>query len=348
MSQLFKKRQGEFWQTCLGYLRYVLNDHFVLVLMVFLGFLALQYRQLLLDFPETTWAIYLILACLSALLFFSGKIATYVEEADKVFLLPKEAEVKRWVRSAMVRSFVLWAGFQVLGQLVLFPIYMKLGWYVPAFASYLLALTVGKYFWLSARLAVYQKADWLDWDLLVADEKKRQQGILQFFALFTRVKGLTSSVKARAYLAGLLAWVPKDAKHLWDYLFARAFLRSGDFFWLFVRLAGLSLLVLLWIEVDWLVVGLVLLFDYLLLFQLLALLYVYDYQYLQALYPSSKQLKLEGFKRFIRSLLYGLLVVQIIAAFFVLSDKLYLLVLLVGGAFLNQIYLGFKAKKLID
>ena len=47
MKDLFLKRKQEFRKECLGYLRYVLNDHFVLFLLVLLGFLAYQYNQLL-------------------------------------------------------------------------------------------------------------------------------------------------------------------------------------------------------------------------------------------------------------------------------------------------------------
>ena len=38
MKDLFLKRKQEFRKECLGYLRYVLNDHFVLFLLVLLGF----------------------------------------------------------------------------------------------------------------------------------------------------------------------------------------------------------------------------------------------------------------------------------------------------------------------
>lgn len=51
MKAMFQQRRRDFLTKCSKYLRYVLNDHFVLVLMVFIGFLSLQYRQLLLNFP---------------------------------------------------------------------------------------------------------------------------------------------------------------------------------------------------------------------------------------------------------------------------------------------------------
>ena len=59
MKDLFLKRKQAFRKECLGYLRYVLNDHFVLFLLVLLGFLAYQYSQLLQDFPENHWPILL-------------------------------------------------------------------------------------------------------------------------------------------------------------------------------------------------------------------------------------------------------------------------------------------------
>ncbi|MBZ4247114.1 ABC transporter permease, partial [Streptococcus pneumoniae] len=55
MKDLFLKRKQAFRKECLGYLRYVLNDHFVLFLLVLLGFLAYQYSQLLQHFPENHW-----------------------------------------------------------------------------------------------------------------------------------------------------------------------------------------------------------------------------------------------------------------------------------------------------
>ena len=40
MKELFAKRKQDFRQQCLKYLRYVFNDHFVLFLLIFMGFLG--------------------------------------------------------------------------------------------------------------------------------------------------------------------------------------------------------------------------------------------------------------------------------------------------------------------
>ena len=47
MKELMKKRQQTFRNHCIKYSRYVLNDHFVLFLLIFIGFLAVQYSQFL-------------------------------------------------------------------------------------------------------------------------------------------------------------------------------------------------------------------------------------------------------------------------------------------------------------
>ena len=51
MRELFQKRKQVFRNQCLKYSRYVFNDHFVLFLLVFTGFLAVQYSQLLRNLP---------------------------------------------------------------------------------------------------------------------------------------------------------------------------------------------------------------------------------------------------------------------------------------------------------
>ncbi|MDA6307612.1 ABC transporter permease, partial [Escherichia coli] len=94
MKDLFLKRKQAFRKECVGYLRYVLNDHFVLFLLVLLGFLAYQYSQLLQHFPENHWPILLFVGTTSVLLLLWGGISTYMEAPDKLFLLVGEEEIK--------------------------------------------------------------------------------------------------------------------------------------------------------------------------------------------------------------------------------------------------------------
>lgn len=108
MKDLFLKRKQAFRKECVGYLRYVLNDHFVLFLLVLLGFLAYQYSQLLQDFPENHWPILLFVGITSVLLLLWGGIATYMEAPDKLFLLVGEEEIKLHLKRQTGISLVFW------------------------------------------------------------------------------------------------------------------------------------------------------------------------------------------------------------------------------------------------
>ncbi|NQJ70780.1 multidrug ABC transporter permease [Streptococcus suis] len=344
MRALFQKRRRDFLERCSKYLRYVLNDHFVLVLMVFLGFLSLQYRQLLVAFPKNSWPIALIVLAVSFLILFSGRMATYLEEADQIFLLTREKEVLEEFEAASRRSYLLWSGLQVLVQLLFLPIYLKLGWAIWMVVVYILVLLVAKYFLVKRQQSSYQRQGVLDWSKAIRDEQKRKQTILRFFALFTTVKGISTSVKPRKYLDGILGLV--TSHQMWFNLYLRAFLRAGDYLGLTLRLVFLALLSLIAIEEAWLSLGLVLVFHYLLLFQLLGLYKHYDYQYLIQLYPLDKKRKMKDFQHLLRVILYGLLVVETVVALLFIQEKIMVAILPIVSIFLHEVYLPIKLKKI--
>lgn len=346
MKALFQKRRHNFLERCSKYMRYVLNDHFVLVLMVFLGFLSLQYRQLLVSFPENRMPVILIVLAISFLVLCSGRIATYLEEADQIFLLTREKEVLEELAAASRRSFMLWSVLQVIVQLLFLPIYLKLGLATWMVVVYSLVLLVVKYFLVKHQQGRYQRQGVLDWSKAIQDEQKRKQAILRFFALFTTVKGISTTVKPRKYLNKVLRLV--QSRQTWFHLYLRAFFRAGDYWGLTLRLIFLSLLSLIAIEEAWLSLGLVLVFHYLLLFQLLGLYKHYDYQYLTQLYPLDKKRKMKDFQHLLRVILYGLLIVEILVALLFVQDKIMVAVLPIVCLFLHEVYLPIKLKKLID
>ena len=114
IAKLFKERSKRFNARCAKYSRYVFNDHFILVLLFLLGFVLVQYSQLLRHFPKNPWAIILGLLVLCLLLPFWGDIATYLEPADKHYLLVKEEEVLDHVKKATGRAFRFWVIVQSL------------------------------------------------------------------------------------------------------------------------------------------------------------------------------------------------------------------------------------------
>ena len=106
----------------------------------------------------------------------------------------------------------------------------------------------------------------LDWtgDYVISQESKRKQVLLRFFALFTQVKGISNSVKRRAYLDFILKAVQKVPGKIWQNLYLRSYLRNGDLFALSLRLLLLSILAQIFIEQAWIATAVVALFNYLL------------------------------------------------------------------------------------
>ena len=345
MKDLFLRRKQAFRKECVGYLRYVLNDHFVLFLLVLIGFLAYQYSQLLQNFPENHWPILLFLGIVSALLLAWGGISTYIEAPDKLFLLVAEEEVKSYLKGQIVRSLVFWTIVQTLFLLLFAPLFLAMGYGLPVFLVYVLFLGVGKYLVFRHKASKFFTETGLDWDYVIAQESKRKQVLLRFFALFTQVKGVSNSVKRRAYLDFILNAVQKVPGKIWQNLYLRSYLRNGDLFALSLRLLLLSLLAVIFIEQSWIATAVVVLFNYLMLFQLLALYRAFDYQYLTQLFPLEKGEKEKGLQAVIRGLTGFVLMVQLIVGLITLQEKLALLALLGAGLVLQILYLPYQVKR---
>ena len=348
MKDLFLKRKQAFRKECVGYLRYVLNDHFVLFLLVLIGFLSYQYSQLLQDFPENHWPILLFLGIVSTLLLAWGGIATYMEAPDKLFLLVSEEEVKSHLKEQTVRSLAFWLFVQTLFFLLFAPLFLAMGYGLPVFLAYVLLLGAGKYLVFRQKASKFFTETGLDWDYVIAQESKRKQVLLRFFALFTQVKGVSNSVKRRAYLDFILKAVQKVPGKIWQNLYLRSYLRNGDLFALSLRLLLLSLLAMIFIEQSWIATAVVVLFNYLLLFQLLALYHAFDYQYLTQLFPLEKGEKEKGLKQIVVGVGIAVLLLELLVGAVVFQEKIALLALVGASLFLQLFYLPYQLKRLVD
>ncbi|MEX2805338.1 ABC transporter permease [Streptococcus sp. H31] len=345
MFRVFKDRRRRFLLQLLRYSRYVFNDHFVLVLLVLLGFLLVQYRNLLENFPQQPVFLFAALGAVLLALLNSGSIATYLEPADRQFWLPKESELKMWILQAQKRSFLFGTLLQTLFLLLVTPVFLRQGFFLWHVALLAVLLAVLKWFLIGRKVHLFwNSAGRLDWDAAIDYEKKRQQSLLKFFALFTRVKGLSGSVKRRRYLDGLLKFLKKEPAFLWENLYWRAFLRSSDYASLSLRLLLLSVLGLIFVDHPLVAASLALLFNYLLLFQLLALYYHFDYHYFTGLFPIDRQLKGQNLKRFLSCIAYLLLVIEMPFTLSWQGAGLLAVVTVVTV----EIYLPYKIRQMID
>ncbi len=348
MSDLFTRRRLEFWQNSMRYLRYVFNDHFVLALLFLLGLVLYQYSQLLQHLPKNPWPI--ILASFLWLLAFvwMGQVATYLKPADRHYLLVQEEAVREHIEQARRRSWAVGAFLLLLANAVAWPLWLAMGAKIWQLVLLLVLTWLAKWgvlVWKSRDL--YQK-DCIFWDQAIAQEQKRQQAWLRFYALFTSVKGLSTSVKRRAFLDRFLRLFPQKASYLWDNLYARAFLRSQDYLGLTLRLSLLSLLGLVFLRQQaWVALCLCLLFNYLLYFQLLALVNHYNYYPLGFLYPQAQTSKYSRLRRFLGIIMGGIAIIQAILSL-ILGMWLQALIILLGSALIVYGYGYLRQKKWID
>ena len=206
-------------------------------------------------------------------------------------------------------------------------------------------LGVGKYFLFRQKASKFFPETGLDWDHVISQESKRKQVLLRFFALFTQVKGISNSVKRRAYLDFILKAVQKVPGKIWQNLYLRSYLRNGDLFALSLRLLLLSVLAQVFIEQAWIATAVVVLFNYLLLFQLLALYHAFDYQYLTQLFPLDKGQKEKGLQAVVRGLTSFVLLVELVVGLVTFQEKLALLALLGAGLVLLVLYLPYQVKR---
>ena len=334
---LFAKRRAHWRAQNLKYLRYVFNDHFVLVLMFLIGFLAYQYADFLKKLPEHWWPGYVIAVLISLLILLFGRLATFVEKPDQLFLLAKEKAVQTHLINAVKGSLILPAVLIVLMTMLISPLIHISLVVTLVWALVLIAI---KYGLLLKKARTFMQDGLIQWQDLINYEKNRQNAILKVFSQFTDVRGLQQQAKRRKYLDVLL---PKS-KMVYDYLFVRTFLRSGDYFMLMLRLLGLAVLSLIFIQSDVFALVIALIFYYLLVFQLLPLRQSQDYQILTQLYPLPTSAKNLAAGKLIRGLTLLICLVELGVSLLVFQDKLLAVIFIPIAVFLGVLYPKYKLK----
>ncbi|MGQ2381913.1 ABC transporter permease [Lactiplantibacillus plantarum] len=144
MNELFQTRLQRHLRRMLRYLRLVFNDHFVIALMFFVGGLGLAYSNWLKTLgPQQTWIVWVLGLLLWAGLSVSH-IATLLEPADTVFLLPRERDVHAYFVKAWRYSWWLAQAVQVIFVGLTVPLLMIIdqmtGWSLLALLITQLAL----------------------------------------------------------------------------------------------------------------------------------------------------------------------------------------------------------------
>ncbi|WP_413523671.1 ABC transporter permease [Latilactobacillus curvatus] len=164
-------------------------------------------------------------------------------------------------------------------------------------------VALGLAYYQRQQLARVQKTQLFDWLVAVGAEDSRMGRIYRLYNLFTDVPGLSSQVKRRRYLDGLLKPITAKPANTYLYLYARGFLRGTEFSGLYIRLVVLGGIILCFSHIWWLSLALGLLLIYLVGFQLLPFYNQYDQIIFTHLYPVPTTKRIQAFSQLMRTLL---------------------------------------------
>ncbi|RZI49156.1 ABC transporter permease [Lactococcus kimchii] len=338
MKEIFKKRRRAWHNQNIKYLRYVFNDHFVLFLMILLGALVVQYVNFLQTYESNLLEKIILVLVVTVLSQLVGRLATFIEAADRVFLLPKELEVRTYLWTCLLRSLILPA---IISACLIFIAAPFLNFPLFALILWLILLVVVKATWLAYRILQIQKDGLIDWSALIAVEEGRKTATLRLFALFTNVKGLKSHSHRRKYFDFLL---PKTNR-TYEFLFMRSFLRSGDYLGLAVRLLVLALVTMFFVTNGILAIIMILTFNYLLIFQLLSLQTAFDYQLFTRIYPLKKTAKTAGLRLVLSRVMLAVTLVEVLFALFLIRPIALVLLIVVVNFLFTKFYVRMRLKK---
>lgn len=205
MTGLFKTRLQRHLREMAKYLRLVFNDFFVFALLFFLGGLGWGYSNVLKTLKAGLWWAPLVVLLVLVIVAQIGRFATLIEDADRVFLLPRERAMHAYLVAARRYSQFLAQCTQLIALFILAPfLSVALGWTLPQVLVLALAQVVLKDSLLRLDLAsVYQ----------VTGQRRMNQWPFKWLLAIIVV---ASGVWLSPYVGLLLALVADGAVAVWE------------------------------------------------------------------------------------------------------------------------------------
>lgn len=126
MTEVFEKREADEFRSYLKHLRYVFNDHFVLVIVFFLGALGFYYQDILSYIYPYDIILMLIWGVFLYWFPYFGKLRTDVKSADVIHLTSQEEWVREWISKNKKKSLIAPAIFYGISIALMMPIVSRL------------------------------------------------------------------------------------------------------------------------------------------------------------------------------------------------------------------------------
>lgn len=107
MKELFNQRLRSHQRQLQKYLRYIINDSFVVIMTFLFGGAVVYYTNFLKQLPSPYSLGQIVSLVILVFALHIGKLATLMKPADQIFLLPKEAQMASYLRRALHYSLVV-------------------------------------------------------------------------------------------------------------------------------------------------------------------------------------------------------------------------------------------------
>jgi len=121
-AELFETRVRKYQKKSMKYMRYVLNDHFLIVLFFLFGFIMVQYSSWIQSIRVLELPLLGLIGALLASVPFFGGVATLLEPADGIFLSVVGQDFKAYLQKAIRRSWMLPILVMLASTGIIFPI----------------------------------------------------------------------------------------------------------------------------------------------------------------------------------------------------------------------------------
>jgi ABC-2 type transport system permease protein len=369
INNIWSQRFSSYLKELSRYMKYMFNDHLMIVVLIAVSAGAVYYNQWLSQLPLTfpyEWVMGIILGIVIT----ASSIRSFLKEPDLVFLLPIEHKMKDYFRQGIIYSFVMHSITLLVTFLVLVPMlqqftetsFQKLivlffimvvlkGWnlflswrmlhnfdhqstwldysirlsfttvfLVLLFAGapfiYLCVLIVIGVAWALAFLNMTRGKS-VKWELLINEEIKLMNRFYRMANLFVDVPHLRSEVKPRKWLDWVTASIPLKKENLFDFLYIKTFIRSGEYFGLYVRLLIIAGFIIAGVHFEYAALIIVPFFIYISGLQLLGMFKQHDQKLWLDLYPISISARRVAFLRLLFKLMVGYaLVLSLLVIFF--------------------------------
>lgn len=401
LETLFKKRHSLYLKELLKYGRYIINDHFVLILFLLIGVGGYTYQGFLDTLTLGMLGPRILLFVIFFLFTSTGNVTLLLEGADEVFLLPKERAFRPIFKEMTTRSYLQSLISLIVITFITFPIFVLtkdastidslfifltlaslkglnlLLKIFPFFISnreqgrkYKLGLFVLKIITLFSLFFIHIKITavlisvvavylaflfvtekmyfnhFFKWETMIAAEERRLQGIYRFIEMFVTVPKLETRIHRLPWLDHVLNWLSVRYPEAPYYYVLRIVSRNAEYSLLVLRVILVGGILLAVTDVLVVSLILVLLFIYMIGFQLLSLLNEIERLPQFRMYPITKKVKTESVLRVIREIL--VLASVFLAFSSIWAIGIYGILLLIVGISFSYLFSVFYAPRRLN